>query len=326
MPFLNLPPSHRSPSNSTASSVPTALLPAVDFAHHLDNYYPLSRPELGEKSANAWTTMRLVLRRGVGKSAARQGHGGGLLAVLLSPQSSAYARAGSQPYLSSLLSTHLQIHSSTSNCGASRRSTRQLQLLLPRRNRRRACQAGRWASSAGSVPPRLRPHPRWPPPTSTRAAAETHPVLHLPARRWIRARWSRRCCRLAGHCGTHKGTARARSKEMQPLLGASRPTSLDALAFSIVHTVLTLAATPQCQGDGASEPLRKLKLALDQSPWLVRWSRNVWKAHVKDLDLSLFRLAGHLDSFVRCSFIHHWRNGPTLANKQVRSCSVTVIF
>ncbi|KAI3482785.1 hypothetical protein L1887_54463 [Cichorium endivia] len=212
MPFLHLPPSHRSPSNSTASSVPTALLPAVDFAHHLDNYYPLSRPELGEKSANAWTddATRLEARTWENLLQGRV-MAGVLLAVLLSPQSSAYARAGSQPYLSSLLSTHLQNSffdqqlrriSALNPSAAVAASASQPTTSLP------GWEVGflGWIGAthgfghirAGRRRPRL-----------ARRRRHTRCCICQPGGGSGQG-GLRRCCRLAGTCGTHKGTARAR--------------------------------------------------------------------------------------------------------------------
>ncbi|GAC76987.1 hypothetical protein PANT_22c00311 [Moesziomyces antarcticus T-34] len=288
MPFLHLPPSHRSPSNSTASSVPTALLPAVDFAHHLDNYYPLSRPELGEKSANAWTddATRLEARTWENLLQGRV-MAGVLLAVLLSPQSSAYARAGSQPYLSSLLSTHLQNSffdqqlrriSALNPSAAVAASASQPTTSLPGWEVGFLGWIGATTASATSALAAAD--------LDSRGGGDTPGAAFASPEVDQGKVVSDAVAGLQALAARTKAQLEQDSKEMQPLLGASRPTSLDALAFSIVHTVLTLAATPQCQGDGASEPLRKLKLALDQSPWLVRWSRNVWKAHVKHLDLS----------------------------------------
>lgn len=75
------------------------------------------------------------------------------------------------------------------------------------------------------------------------------------------------------------------------LLGATKPTSVDALAFAAIHTVLSYAATPQAQAQvqaqsrsqsrSQGDALLRLKTAIEKSPWLVQWSRRVWREYVK---------------------------------------------
>ncbi|SPO39849.1 uncharacterized protein PSFLO_05330 [Pseudozyma flocculosa] len=70
------------------------------------------------------------------------------------------------------------------------------------------------------------------------------------------------------------------------MLGASQPTELDALTFAIVHSVMSLSATPAFANASATtdddrRALLRLKAAIEGKPWLVGWSRRVWKDKVR---------------------------------------------
>ena len=288
MPFLHLPPRFR-----PVKGVSSSLLSAVEIPHLIDNYYPTSRPELGEKADSAWQDDLTKLEaRSWENMLKRRIMAGVLLAVLLSPQSAVYARADSQPYLSSLLSAQLQNSFFD-------QQLRRISALNP--------------SASLSLTP------------SSGGASSAQPTTSLPGWHvgflgWIGATTASAASALSTSdldsrgggdtpgaalaspsvdqdkviddavAGLRAFAARTKaqlsesSSEPLFLLGAQKPTSLDALAFSIVHTVLTLAATPQSQDQLANEPLRRLKQVLDECTWLVTWSRNMWKTYVKHLD------------------------------------------
>ncbi|SPO22208.1 uncharacterized protein UTRI_02217_B [Ustilago trichophora] len=288
MPFLHLPP-HFRPANAASSS----LLSAIEIPHLLDNYYPSSKPELGEKADSVWQDASTKLEARSWENLLKgRIMAGVLLAVLLSPQSAIYARTDSQPYLSSLLSAQLQNSFFD-------QQLRRISALNP-------------SASLGSA-------------SSSNSVSSAQPTTSLPGWEvgflgWIGATASSATSALStadldsrgggdtpgatlaspsvdqekvvrdATAGLRALAARTKvqlsesSSELQFLLGAQKPTSLDALAFSVIHTVLTLAATPQSQDKLANDPLRKLKQVLDESPWLVSWSRKMWKVHVRDLE------------------------------------------
>ncbi|CBQ72240.1 conserved hypothetical protein [Sporisorium reilianum SRZ2] len=278
MPFLHLPPRFR-------SNTPSSLLSATEIPHLIDHFYPASRPELGEKDASAWndSTTKLEARSWENLLKGRI-MAGVLLAVLLSPQSAAYSRTHSQPYLSSLLSAHLQNsffdqqlwRISALNPSASSSSSAHPTAALPGWEVGFLGWIGATTASAASALSTADLDSRGG--GDTPGAALASPSVDQDkvvedAVDGLRALAARTKAQLSES-----------STELQLLLGAQRPTSLDALAFSVIHTVLTLAATPQSQESAANEPLRKLKEVLDESPWLAAWSRKVWKKYVKDLD------------------------------------------
>ncbi|CDW99430.1 hypothetical protein [Sporisorium scitamineum] len=277
MPFLHLPPRFR-------SDTPSSLLSATEIPHLIDNFYPVSRPELGEKEASAWEDAATKLEARSWQSLVRgRIMAGVLLAMLLSPQSAVYSRTDSQPYLSSLLSAHLQNsffdqqlrRISALNPSASP-SWAQPTTALPGWEVGFLGWIGAKTASAASPLSTADLDSRGG--GDTPGAALASPSVDqdkvvADAAEGLRALAARTRAQLS-----------ATSSELQFLLGAQRPTSLDALAFSVIHTVLTLAATPQFQANGSNEPLRKLKEVLDESSWLVTWSKKIWKKYVKDLD------------------------------------------
>lgn len=292
MPFLHLPPSFQAGNSSGRASYASrsgpALLPAPALSHFLDNYFPSSKPELGEKDESPWSdkTAQLEAQTWINLLQGRV-MAAVLLATLLSPQSASYLEQHQQPLLSALLSSQLQ-------------NTFYDQQL------RRISALNPAASSS----------------TST-GAVSSQPTSRLPGWEvgflgWIGARTSMAASAVSASDvdarggGDTPGAALAnpavdqvritsdatqalqaladRTKASlssdQHLLGATRPTSLDALAFAVIHTILTLAATPQARADQRNEPLSQLKAILDQSPWLIDWSRRIWKSHVRDLELA----------------------------------------
>lgn len=292
MPFLHLPPRFRSKTSSS-------LLSATEIPHLIDNYYPASRPELGEKDSSAWNDASTELEARSWQSLVNgRIMAGVLLAVLLSPQSTAYARTDSQPYLSALVSSYL-------NNSFFDQQLRRISALNPSASI--ASASASFSRSTSAFPCSAQPTtalPGWQVGflswigATTASAASALSTADLDSRgggdtpgaalaspsvdqgkvvadavAGLRALASRTKAQLSQS-----------PPETQFLLGARRPTSLDALAFSVIHTVLTLSATPQSQGKLASEPLAKLKHMLDQSPWLVSWSRQIWKQYIKDLD------------------------------------------
>ncbi|TKY87416.1 hypothetical protein EX895_004094 [Sporisorium graminicola] len=277
MPFLHLPPRFR-------SGTPSSLLSATEIPHLIDNFYPASRPELGEKDAAVWDNVSTKLEARTWESLLRgRIMAGVLLAVLLSPQSAVYSRTESQPYLSSLLSAQLQNsffdqqlrRISALNPSASSSSANPT-TVLPGWEVGFLGWIGATTASAASALSTADLDSRGG--GDTPGAALANPSVDqtkvvADAVDGLRALAARTKSQLS-----------ASSSELQFLLGAQKHTSLDALAFSVIHTILTLAATPQAQDSATNEPLRKLKEVLDDSPWLVTWSRKVWKKYVKDLD------------------------------------------
>lgn len=292
MPFLHLPPRFRLGKDSVKSTVSSSLLSAIDIPHLIDNYYPASRPELGEKSTSPWqdASTKLEARSWENMLKGRI-MAGVLLVVLLSPQSAVYAQTDSQPYLSSLLSAQLQnsffdqqlrrisalnptASFSTSSSGNSV-SAAQPTTKLPGWEVGFLGWIGATTASATSALSTADLNSRGG--GDTPGAALASPSVDqdkvvLDAAAGLQALAARTKAQLSES-----------TTEVQFLLGAHKPTSLDALAFSVIHTILTLVATPQSQ-NSSSHPLRELKKVLDESPWLVQWSRKMWKAYVRDLD------------------------------------------
>lgn len=290
MPFLHLPPHFRSTSDAIKAIHRSSLLTAVEIPHLLDNSYPSFRPELGEKASQAWQddATELEARSWVNLLKGRV-MAGVLLAVLLSPQSAAYMQNNAQSYLSSLLSAQLQ----TSFFD---QQLRRISALNP-------------SSSMDTGSPSRTAHPTTSLPgwevaflgwigATTASAASTLSSGDLdsrgggdtPGAALASPSVDQEKVVLDAVAGLRAIAARTKAhlegsvSELQFLLGANKPTSLDALAFSVIHTLLTLAATPQSQTTLGNEPLRRLKEVLDESPWLVSWSRTLWKAYVRDLD------------------------------------------
>lgn len=294
MPFLHLPSRFRLGTDAVESTASSSLLSAIDIPHLIDNYYPASRPELGEKATSAWphASTKLEARSWENMIKGRI-MAGVLLAVLLSPQSAVYAQTDSQPYLSSLLSAQLQnsfldqqlrrfsalnptASTSTSSAGSSS-SAAQPTTKLPGWEVGFLGWIGATTASAASALSTSDLDSRGGGDTPGAALASPsvdQEKIAVDAIAGLQA--------LAARTKAHLSES---SSQVQFLLGADKPTSLDALAFSVIHTILTLAATPQSQGS-PNDPLRKLKKVLDESPWLVQWSRKMWKAYVKDLDRS----------------------------------------
>ncbi|KAJ1028378.1 hypothetical protein NDA16_001545 [Ustilago loliicola] len=292
MPFLHLPPRFRLGKDAVKSTASTSLLPAIEIPHLIDNYYPTSRPELGEKSTSAWpdASTKLEARSWENMLKGRI-MAGVLLAVLLSPQSAAYAPTDSHPYLPSLLSAQLQNSFFD-------QQLRRISALNPT--------ASTPSSSRGSSAYAAQPTTKLPGwevgflgwiGATTASATSALSTADLdsrgggdtPGAALASPSVDQDKIVLDAKAGLQALAARTKAQLSESetkvlfLLGAQMPTSLDALAFSVIHTILTLAATPQSQ-DNPSGPLRELKKVLDESPWLVQWSRNMWKAYVRDLD------------------------------------------
>lgn len=290
MPFLHLPPRFRS---NTSSS----LLSALDIPHLIDNYYPASRLELGETKTSACSDASTKLEARTWQSLI-QGRimAGVLLAVLLSPQSAAYVKADSQSYLSSLLSAHLQnsffdqqlrrvsalnpsastASSSSSASASTSSSSAQPTTALPGWEVGFLGWIGATTASAASALSTADLDSRGGGDTTGAALASPsvdQDKVIADAVAGLRALAARTKAQLSQN-----------SSESLFLLDAQRPTSLDALAFSVIHTILTLSATPQSQDGTANEPLTKLKEVLDECSWLVGWSRQIWKKYVRNLD------------------------------------------
>ncbi|GAC92559.1 hypothetical protein PHSY_000113 [Pseudozyma hubeiensis SY62] len=293
MPFLHLPPRFRSRGSSS-------LLSAVEIPHLIDNEYPTSRLELGEKQKSAWEDRSTELEARSWQSLI-QGRimAGVLLAVLLSPQSAAYVKTNSQPYLSSLLSAHLQNSFFD-------QQLRRISALNPSASIAAASSSSSASNSSTSAQPTTA-LPGWEVGflgwigATTASAASTFSAADLdsrgggdtPGATLASASVDQDKVTADAAAGLQALAARTKgqlssqtSDDSQFLLDAEQPTSLDALAFSVIHTVLTLSATPQSEGKLANEPLAKLKRVLDESPWLVGWSRQIWKKYLKDLDRS----------------------------------------
>lgn len=289
MPFLHLPPRFRHSSSPS-------LLTALEIPHVIDNYYSASRPELDKTEDSTWPDQATKLEARSWQSLLKgRIMAGVLLAVLLSPQSAVYAKTDSQPYLSSLLSAHLQnsfydqqlrrisalnpsasTTSSSTSSSASTASSAQPTTSLPGWEVGFLGWIGATTASATSALSTADLDSRGG--GDTPGAALASPSVNQD--------------KVIADAVSGLGALAARTKaqlnqgstELQFLLGAQKPTSLDALAFSVIHTVLTLAATPQAQDSAANEPLSKFKEVLDESAWLVGWSRSMWKTYVRDLD------------------------------------------
>lgn len=279
MPFLHLPPHFHRRSESDAPS----LLTAVQLPHLLNNYYPTSRPELGEKSSLVYPDNATELEaRSWEKLLEGRIMAGVLLAVLLSPQSAVYAQTDTQPYLSALLSSHLQN-------GFFDQQLRRISALNP-------SASALSTSPTSSLPGWQVGFMGWIGATTASATSamstadlDSRGGGDTPGAALASPAVDQDKVVLDASAGLRALAVRTKSQlseatELRFLLDASKPTPLDAVAFSVVHTVLTLAATPQAQEKGDNEPLRKLKDVLDQSRWLVSWSRQMWKAFVRDLD------------------------------------------
>ncbi|PWY98586.1 hypothetical protein BCV70DRAFT_164952 [Testicularia cyperi] len=291
LPFLHLPPSfqpnHLDGRASSSFRATPSLLPATSLPHFLDNHYPHSKVELGEKPSTPWQDAAASREARTWENLL-QGRvmAGVLLAVLLSPQSATYLEQTQQPYLSSLLSSQLQ------------------NTFLDQQLRRIAALNPAASSNATGI-----------------VSSASQPTTRLPGwevgfSAWVGASRASAASSLASGDldarggGDTVGAAFASASVDQDkviedavtslrafadrteatlnqdgsgfLLNATRPTSLDALAFACVHTVLSLAATPQAQQQSSgNQALVQLKQVLDESPWLVNWSRSIWKTYVK---------------------------------------------
>ena len=284
MPFIHLPPHFR-------STAPSSLVPAIDFPKVL-KHLRASRPSPSEEEGSAWQDDSSRLEASSWENLLKgRVMAGVLLAVLLSPQSAVYVKTDSQPYLSSLLSAQLQNSFFD-------QQLRRISALNPS-----ASAASSLLSGASSAQPTTS-LPGWEvgflgwigaTTASATSALSTADIDSLgggdtPGAALASPSVDQDKVLTDAVAGLRALAARTKaqlsenSTELQSLLGAQKGTSLDALAFSVIHTVLTLAATPQSQDKLGNEPLRKLKEVLDDSPWLVTWSRKVWKAYLRDLD------------------------------------------
>ncbi|SNX82834.1 uncharacterized protein MEPE_01540 [Melanopsichium pennsylvanicum] len=287
MPFLHLPTRFRS-ANAASSS----LLSAIEIPYLLDNYYPYITSESGEKPSSSYpddmTTLEARSWENLVKGRIMAGV---LLAVLLSPQSAVYSKIQSQPYLSSLLSAQLlnsffdqQLRRiSALNPSASKSSTSTLDVSLAQPTTSLPGWEvgflgwiGATTASATSALSSAELDSRGGGDTPGAALASPSVDQHKVVTDAVAG--------LGALAARTQSQLSKSSEQVRYLLGAQKPTSLDALAFSVIHTILTLAATPQAQNMSDNQPLNQLKQVLDQSPWLVKWSRQMWKVYVRDLD------------------------------------------
>ncbi|CAO1637183.1 unnamed protein product [Parajaminaea phylloscopi] len=73
------------------------------------------------------------------------------------------------------------------------------------------------------------------------------------------------------------------SERDQWFLGAEKPSSLDALLFALLHTILSLRAKPDTSQTSAAATLRKA--VLDDMPRLVAYSRRTYAEYIKPMEM-----------------------------------------
>ncbi|KAN0060671.1 hypothetical protein ACQY0O_007329 [Thecaphora frezii] len=290
LPFLHLPPAFQPLSGGAYTSkpaswlgakggatVPSLLTPAA-LPHFLDNHFPYSRPELGETAETNpvwkdWAT-ELESRSWVNLASGRI-MAGVMLAVLLSPASAMTLQSQDQPYLSSLFASQLQATFLDDQL-------RRISALNPKGRSQptsylpgwevgllgwvgaRSTGAGAASDMASSDDDDGLRH--------ADPAVDEERVLD-DAVRGLEALGVRTQIELEGGATW--------------ILDANRPTQLDAVVFAVVHTVMSLAATPAFAKEtaGASsnkQALLRLKAVLEGKPWLINWSRRVWKQMLRD--------------------------------------------
>ncbi|PWN52731.1 hypothetical protein IE53DRAFT_311501 [Violaceomyces palustris] len=320
LPFLHLPPSFQPPtligarSSSTFGPSSKGSIPSVlggpELAHFLENHYPLDRPELDGQGGKAHESggsqgWRDRLEEVESRSWSNLLEGRVMAAVLLanllsSPQTEGEETSDGQkrrPYLSSVLASRMQTThldrelariSVLSGQGAKEATSRlpgwEVGLLGWIGAVSSSNLGGGGGGAAGGIGEEEGEDRSLLFGFGGASAAGVEEALVVERGvSGIRAVLDRMEEYLRLPSSSPSASSLPSSTTSGWMLGCRRPSALDALLFSIVHTVMTLSAASRVEENEEEEPvLKSLREAIEaKEGLLVEWSRRVWRQFVK---------------------------------------------